>query len=142
MHITFSKLVKYVPEWRDNNKLPDAEQFYAMVSVMDVADLLFLLDHFSEAGLEGDVEVKDVDTKQLKPIMEACGHLLPKYVVLTNLTNIVPGGLEDITIEDVVLYPYFLNLSAELLMKLAEQSSPNDDDEGNLNAPPVSETAL
>lgn len=139
MQITFSKTITYVPEWRDNDELPEDEQFQAELSVMDVADLLFLLDHFSEAGLEGEVEVADVETKQLKPILEACGHLLPKYVVLSNLINTETET--PITIEEVVNFPYFLNLSSELLMKLAEQSAPNDGDEGNSNAPPDSEQA-
>lgn len=135
MKITFSKVQKYVPEWRDNDKSEDP--FHALVTIMNVEDLLLLLDHFSEAGIEGELTVDDVDTSQLKPVLEACGHLLPKYVELVNLTNDEDG--EAITIQDVVEYPFFLNLSAELLMKLADQSSPNDADEGNLNAPPVSE---
>jgi len=138
MKITFSKTSTYVPEWRDNNLLDPSEQCSTVLSIMDVGDLLFLLDHFSEAGVEGEVEVADVDTAQLKPILEACGHLLPKYVVLNNLTD-QDGTV--ISIEDIVKYPFFLNLSAELLMKLAEQSSPNDDDEGNSSAPPDSEPA-
>ncbi len=138
MDIDFSIKVTYTPEWRNNQELPEGKQCKAELSVLDVADLLFLLDHFSEAGVEGESEVSDIGADQLKPILEACGHLLPKYVTLSNLHNKVTGV--DITIEEVVKYPFFLNLSAELLMKLAEQSSPNDDDEKNLNAPSDGET--
>ncbi len=137
MKITFSKTVTYTPEWRNNNASDDP--FTAELSLMNVEDLLFLLDHFSEAGVEGETEVADVGVDQLKPILEACGHLLPKYVTITNLLNAETHS--PITISEVVEFPFFLNLSAELLMKLAEQSSPNDDDEKNLNAPSDGETS-
>ena len=138
MQISFSKIVAYTPEWRDNDKLPEAEQCSASLTLLDVEDLMFLLDAFSEAGIEGEVEQADLGTEQLKPIIKTNGHLLPKYVKISNLKNKVTGG-EEITIEDIVKYPYFLNLAAELLMKLAEASSPSDDDVGNSNAPLASE---
>lgn len=135
MQIAFSKVQTYVPEWRGNDKLPEAEQFSTQMTLMNVSDLMFLLDAFSEIGISGEVETIDLDTKQLKPIIESNGHLLPQYITISNLKNSETG--EEINIQDVVEFPFFLNLAAELLMKLADLSSPSDDDVGNLKAPLV-----
>lgn len=137
MQISFSKTQVYTPEWRGNNKLAEGERFTASLTLLNVEDLMFLLDAFSEAGIEGEVEQSSLDTDQLKPIIKSNGHLLPKYITVNNLKN--SEGGEDLTINDVVEYPFFLNLAAELLMKLAEVSSPSDDDVGNSDAPPASE---
>lgn len=137
MQIDFSLDHEYTPEWRDNDKLPEAEQFSTTLTILDVADLMFLLDTFSEAGIEGEVDAVTLDVDQLKPIIKSTGHLLPKYVTVTNLRK--KAGGDELDINVVVKYPYFLALAAELLMKLAEVSSPNEDDVGNSNAPPASE---
>jgi len=138
MQISFSRQETYVPEWKGNKDLPEAEQFTVDLTLLTVEDLLFLLDAFSEAGIEGQVEV-DLGLKELKPIVKTNGHLLPKYVIINNLRN--EAGVE-ITINDVVEFPYFLSLAAELLMKLADASNPSDDDTKNSNALPVSEPTL
>ncbi len=140
MQIEFSLDHPYTPEWRGNDKLPEAEQFTATLSIMDVADLMFLLDTFSEAGIEGQVEQDELSTEQLKPILKSVGHLLPTYVKIINLRNKKTGT--EITVEEIVKYPYFLPLASELLMRLAEVSSPSEDDTGNSNAPLASEPAL
>jgi len=137
MQISFSHEHVYTPEWRGNVKLPEGERFTVTLKVMNVENLMFLLDAFSEAGIEGDVELDELKTDQLKPIIKTVGHLLPIYASINNLKNSDTGT--DIVIADVVEYPYFLNLAAELLMRLAEVSTPNDDDVGNSNAPLDSE---
>lgn len=137
MQIDFSLDHEYTPEWRGNDKLPEAEQFGATLTILDVEDLMFLLDAFAEAGIEGEVEATELTGDQLKPIIKSNGHLLPKYVTVSNLRR--KAGGEELTIADVVKYPYFLALAAELLMRLAEVSSPDDEDVGNSDAPPASE---
>ncbi len=137
MQISFSREQSYTPEWRGNDKLPEAEQFTATLTLLNVEDLMFLLDAFSEAGIGGEVEQSDLAVDQLKPILKSNGHLLPTYVKVSNLKNSATG--DEINIEQIVEFPFFLNLAAELLMKLAEVSSPSDDDVGNSNALPVSE---
>ena len=139
MDISFSQEQKYAPEWRGNDTLPAEQRFSVNLTVLNVGDLLYLLDAFNEAGIEGEVDQTTLGTDQLKPIIKSCGHLLPKYATVTNLRNAETGT--DITINDVVEFPYFLNLAAELLMKLAEVSSPSDEDAKNSDAPPVSEPA-
>jgi len=133
MQISFSKTKMYTPEWRGNDKLVEGERFTASLTLLNVEDLMFLLDAFSEAGIEGEVDQSKLDTDQLKPIIKSNGNLLPKYVKVNNLKNSDDGS--DIDIEAVVEYPFFLNLAAELLMKLAEISSPSDEEVGNSNAP-------
>lgn len=139
MQISFSHTHNYVPEWRGNNTLPAGEQFSVTLTVMNVSNLMFLIDSFSEAGIDGKVEVGDFGSDQLKPLVEKIGHLLPEHAEVVNLKN--SETATDITIKEVVEYPYFLNLSVELLMKLSELSTPNDDDVGNSNAPPDSEAS-
>lgn len=140
MQISFSREHVYAPEWNENDKLPEAEQFTAILKILDVGDLLFLLDAFSNAGVEGKVEVSDVGTAQLRPILETVGHLLPKYVTIRNLRN--KESDTDIDIGNIVEFPYFMSLSVELLMKLAEVSTPSETDEKNLREPSDSEPAL
>jgi len=137
MQIAFSIDHPYTPEWRGNNELPEAERFTATLSTMTVSDLMLLLDGFSEAGVEGTVEVTSIGTEQMKPIIAQLGTLLPKYVKIHNLNRAEDGT--SVTVDDVIKFPYFLNLSVELLMKLAEISTPQDDDVGNSNAPLDSE---
>ncbi len=139
MQISFSREHVYVPEWNGNNKLDPAEQFTAVLKILDVGDLLFLLDAFSKAGVEGKVEVSDVGTAELRPILETVGHLLPKYVTIKNLRN--KESETDIDIAQVVEFPFFMSLSVELLMKLAEVSTPSETDEKNLSEPSDSEPA-
>jgi hypothetical protein len=140
MQISFSREHVYAPEWNGNNNLDPAEQFTATLKILDVGDLLFLLDAFSNAGVEGKVEVSDVGTAQLRPILETVGHLLPKYATIKNLRN--KESETDIDIAQIVEFPYFMSLSVELLMKLAEVSTPSETDEKNLSEPSVSEPAL
>lgn len=137
MQIDFSLDHPYTPEWRGNDKLPEAEQMSATLTILNVDDLMFLMDAFSEAGIEGEVETADLSGEQLKPIIKSNGHLLPKYVKIHNLRK--SSGGEELTVADIVTYPYFLALAAEILMRLAEVSSPDQDDVGNSNAPPASE---
>lgn len=137
MQISFSKTQTYTPEWRGNDKLKEGERFTASLNLLNVEDLMFLLDAFSEAGIEGEVEQTALDVEQLKPIIKSNGHLLPKYVTVHNLKN--TDDNTEIDIAAVVEYPFFLNLAAELLMKLAEVSSPSDEDSKNSDAPPASE---
>lgn len=137
MQISFSTEHVYVPEWRGNDKLPAGEQFSTTLKILNVEDLMFLLDAFAEAGIEGEVEAETLGSEQIKPILKSNGHLLPKYVVISNLKNSITST--ELTIAEIVEFPFFLNLAAELLMKLAEVSSPSDEDTGNLNAPPVLE---
>ena len=140
MQISFSREHVYAPEWNGNNDLPEAEQFTATLKILDVGDLLVLLDAFSKAGVEVKVEVNDVGTNELRPILETVGHLLPKYVTVKNLRN--KESDIDIDVAQIVEFPYFMSLSVELLMKLAEVSTPSETDEKNLSEPSVSEPAL
>jgi hypothetical protein len=137
MQISFSVDHPYTPEWRGNNELPEGERFTATLSTLTVGDLMVLLDGFTAAGVEGTTEVSDIGPDQIKPILSQAGSLLPKYVKLHNLNRSDDGS--EVTIANVVEFPYFLNLSVELLMKLAEISTPQDDDVGNSNAPLDSE---
>ena len=140
MQISFSREHVYVPIWNNNNKLPEGEQFSATLKILDIGDLLFLLDSFNEAGVQGTVEVTAVGVSQLRPILKTVGHLLPKYVTIKNLRN--KESNIDVDIAQIVEFPYFMSLSVELLMKLAEVSTPSETDEKNLSEPSVSEQAL
>lgn len=137
MQISFSKTQTYTPEWRGNDKLVEGERFTVTMTLLNVGDLMVLLDAFSAAGIEGEVDQDTLSTAQLKPIIESNGNLLPKYIKVNNLKNSDDGS--EIDIQAVVEYPFFLNLAAELLMKLAEISSPSDEDSGNSDAPPASD---
>lgn len=125
MKITFSDTVPYVPSWRGNDKLPDKEQIKCELKVLDMGSLLNLVDAFSKAGIQGEVDT-NADAAALRPVLEQFGSLVPQHVV--SFKGLFDDAGKAITIEQVIEYPVFLNLSLELLMKLAEISSPSEED--------------
>ena len=128
MKIGFSKEVKYSPEWRDNDT--SSHPFTATMTVVSMETLITLMDTFKSAGIEPGDEVheEDVDVDTLRKMLDTCGDLLPEHVKLSGL---IGDGDIEITIQDVVEYGEFVGLAGELLGKLAEISSPNEDDAGN-----------
>lgn len=135
MKTDFSKSHDYTPDWNGNQDLPEDEQIKSVLDVLDMDALMALLDAFTEVGLEGEVDTDTVDASKIKPVLEQFGDLLPKHV--SSLTGLFGKAGEALTIEDVVKYPKFLNLSLEFLMELSRISSPTDDDTKNSNEPSV-----
>lgn len=133
MKIEFSTSVPYTPSWKGNDKLPEAERISCELKVLNMGSLLSLVDAFSAAGLEGEVDTDHVKGEKIEKILGQFSHLIPEYV--ENFKGLYNSAGEAITISQVTEYPVFLNLGLELLMKLAEISSPKDDDEGNSNEP-------
>lgn len=128
MKVNFSQKVKYIPTWRGNDKLPEAEQITAELTVLSMGSLMEVLDAFTRAGLGGKVNPEELSSEQVKPVLEQFGDLLPKHIVISNLTD---NDGAPLSIDQVVGYPFFLNLSMELLMKLTDISSPTDEDAKN-----------
>jgi len=133
MKVSFSRLVSYTPEWNDNAEAPEAEQVKVKLKPLEVADLIVLMDSMSAAG-GGQVDPESLtamadpnNLDQMKHLLEACGEMIPKYCVIE--------GLEDeagpVTAEDLVKFPFYMELSAELLGKLAEISMPTEVEEKN-----------
>lgn len=128
MKVAFSKTVSYVPAWRGNDKLPENEQVKCVLQVLELNELLSLVDSFNQAGLEGQVDTDAVDIGTMKPIVAEFAHLLPARADIKGLFD--QSGAA-VPVDDIVKYPVFLNLALEILMKLAEISSPNEDDTKN-----------
>jgi hypothetical protein len=132
MRVQFSKCVAYVPDWNDNKALPEAERVTTKLNVLAMGDLLLLMDTFQKQGIEGKVDSDSLASVNLSPILNQVGTLVPKYCQISGLS------WEDgspVSADDVASVPNFLHLAAELLMKLAEISTPSEADEKNLNAP-------
>lgn len=128
MKVTFSKTVPYTPTWRGNTELPEEEQVKCVLQVLELNELLSLVDSFNQAGLEGEVDTDSVDLGTMKPIVTEFAHLLPARA---EIKGVFDSAGEAVSVEDIVKYPVFLNLALEILMKLAEISSPNEDDVKN-----------
>lgn len=130
MRIAFSKSVKYVPEWNGNHEAPQDERYTATLQPTDLATLIDMMDTFQAMGVDtsGKVETDKIDASTVKAILNQFGATLPKFVELTGL---VDADDKPITVEDVVRYGPFMPLAMELLGKLAEISSPQQDDEKN-----------
>lgn len=129
MKIDFSSSVPYVPEWRGNQKLPPKEQVKCDLEVLQLGDLMSLVDAFSQAGLASNAKPEEIETGQMNPILDKFAVILPNHV--KNLKGLYDASGKAVAVEDIIKYPVFLNLGVELLMKLAEISSPSDDDEKN-----------
>jgi hypothetical protein len=123
MKYAFSRSVKFVPTWNENEKLPEKDQVSFMLKPLELEDLFLLMD----ATQSGDGSQAG-NLQRVKGVVVNVGHLLPKYATMSGLTD--PDG-SDITIADLVVYPTFLNLASEVLMKLANISMPSEATSGN-----------
>lgn len=133
MKIEFSTIIPYTPTWKGNDQLPENERITCKLKVLEMGALLSLVDAFSAAGLEGQVDTEKVKGDKIEKVLGQFGSLIPQHV--EDFTGLYNASGEAISVDDVVKYPVFLNLGLELLMKLAEISSPKDDDEGNSKKP-------
>jgi hypothetical protein len=122
LKIEFSRTREYTPEYNGNKELPENEQLKAQIKVMTLNDLLDLGDTFKQADFEqGDL--KDMRIDQMKVLVNGAGKYVPKYVTLQ--------GNDGFDLSDVVQYPQFLQLAAELLFSLLTFSQPTGTDVKN-----------
>jgi len=132
MKVSFSKSVEYTPTFAGNDKLPAKQQMKAQVSPCELGDLFSIIEVFQSLGLEdpagGDIDTSKLSSSQMKGLPEMCAKVLPSTCKISNLTD---GDGNDLTVEDVVKYPFFLPLAMELVGMVAHISSPSDEDEGN-----------
>lgn len=128
----FSRAVKFIPEWSGNRELPQNEQVTALITPLKVDELLGLMDALGSAKIADGVATI-TETTDLTKVVQQCGHLLPKHVTLSNLED--ADG--PVSIDDVVAYPAYLGLAAELIMQCAAVSMPGESAEGNSAKPPV-----
>lgn len=124
MKIKFSKTVNYIPTWRGNAELAPADQIRVELNVLQFNDLLQIMEEFQKKGADGKPDARAVSALAM--------NLLPRYATIYNL-NDDNGAM---TIEMIVQYPSFMDLSTELLGKLSEISMPGDKDEKNLVTQP------
>jgi hypothetical protein len=122
MKIEFSRSREYVPEFNGNKELPEEEQLKATISVMRLSDLLDLGDTFKEADFE-EGDMKNMTLDQMKVLVKGAGQYVPKYVKLS--------GNDGFALDDVVQFPQFLSLAAELLFTLLSYSQPTTADVKN-----------
>lgn len=118
MKIKFSKSVTFIPSWRKNNELPAEEQVSVILKPMKVTHLLDLLDAYG-----GRAEGDKVEAKVVAKIVDAVGDCLPEYVEVHNLHNEESG---PVSIAEMIEYPYYLDLVAEITMQLASISMPSE----------------
>jgi hypothetical protein len=128
----FSRAVSFIPEWQNNRGLAPNDQIKTLITPLKVAELLDLMDALGGAKITTDAAAL-ADNTDLTKVVQQCGHLLPKHITLS--------GLEDddgaVSIEDVVMYPAYLGLAAELIMQCAAVSMPSESAEGNSAKPPA-----
>lgn len=127
----FSRSVRYVPEWNDNHKLAVDQQMVAQIKPLKVDNLIRLVDALG--GVKSVADPSALQTTDLSKVVVECGDILPAHVTLS--------GLEDedgpVPIEDIIQYPVYIGLAAELLMRCASVSMPSESAEGNSGKPPA-----
>lgn len=137
MKVQFSREVMYYPEWNGNLDLPENERVLVKLHPLKMGDLVSLMDVLQEASI-GTVDPQSLtaldgrDVGELKQLVEACGDLIPKYAVVENLEDDTGPVNQD----TLVNFPYFMELSAEILAKLAEVSMPTEVEEKNSEPQP------
>lgn len=122
MKANFSLTKRYVPKFKDNDKLDGANQLVAVLKMPEVQDVFTILDRLSNMGFKAG-ESDKVDTTQAASIAKESEAYVIKYVTLENA--------EDFTIADVVKYSPFFPLATELLFALVEFAQPSEDDTKN-----------
>ena len=128
MKANFSLEQRYVPKWKDNDKLAPDQQLVAKLKMPTVQDVFSILERFAANGVSGKIDTDAPDAlalgmKRSTAIASEVGTYLPKYVELVNA--------EDFKIEDVIQYPPFFDLAVELLFALVSFAQPNEADEKN-----------
>lgn len=134
MKVKFSKSVRFEPTFGGNLNLKPEERFAAELSVLTTGDLLNVMDAFQSSGIEGTVDTDKIDVTAMRALLKLVPELLPRYVAVSNFQS--EDG-KDITIKDIVESSVFLPLQVELLLQLSVISTPTDQSEKNLNAPPA-----
>lgn len=134
MKVSFSREVAYTPTWKGNNELPEEEQCKATLKPLEMEDLIKLMDSLQSASggsVDPEALVATEGTQQIaqvKELISACGHLIPKYTKIEGLSD--ESG--TVTSDDIVKFPYYMELTAELLTELGSISMPNEVEEKNL----------
>lgn len=138
MKVSFSREVSYIPTWNGNDKLPKEEQITVLLKPLHTGDLITLMDTMqSSTGGKVDQEsltaLGENNVNQLAELIDACGNLIPKHCTINNLED----ETGPVTAENIVQFPYYMELSAELLAQLGDISMPNEVEEGNSEPQPV-----
>jgi hypothetical protein len=127
----FSRVTNFTPTWNGNDTLPDADQLKTVIKPLVNDDLLLLMDALG--SMKPQQPGVPTDAADLAKIVKEAGHILPKYVEVSNLED--DNG--PVTVVDITTYPTYLGLATELLMKCAEVSMPSENAEKNSAQPPV-----
>lgn len=138
MEVKFSKKVPYTPVYNNNRELEKKKQIKTFIQPLTMDDLLTLMDAIQtveDKGAEGGIDKTTImeNMEGFKELVEQVGEFLPKYCEVNNLTS--EDG-EVFTVEDVIKYPYFLELASELLTEMATVSMPDEEEIKNSQTPP------
>lgn len=125
MKVSFSLVTTYIPEWNGNSELPEDEQITVALKTLESMDMLELADALERQSIDGEVDSTKMSAKDIKALLKETGRLLPNYATVKGLEGL--DGLQ-VSIEQVVTYPDFMELAVELLMELANISQPDEDD--------------
>jgi hypothetical protein len=132
MKVEFSRAVPYIPEWNGNRDLPKSEQFSTILKPLEMEDLMQVVDAISKArsklGDLSDIQgAMTEDTSTIKSMVSEVGHLIPKYVEVNDLQD----QTGEVTVQDIVKFPFYFGLSGELVAQLSEISMPNEEEVKN-----------
>jgi hypothetical protein len=133
MKVKFSKTIRYTPEWNDNHLLDLGNQITFDLSPMDTNDILIMMDAFQEmtqsgAMKDGKIALDVGNIGSMKVLVERTGDFISKY---TKVHNLFDSDDSPVTAEDIVKFPFYMELSAEVLAQLAVVSMPSEEDEKN-----------
>lgn len=123
MKANFSLTQTFVPSFNGNKDLPESAQLTATLKMPTVQDVFAILDAIQSSGVSQKADSDKLTMKQAAAIAKEAGSYIPKYVELK--------GNEDFSIDEVIQYPPFFALAAELLFALVQFAQPNETDVKN-----------
>jgi hypothetical protein len=137
MKLKFSKNVLFIPAWEGNLELHPSEQISMRLKPVEFEDLMLIMDAmggskvmeaYKEDGVDGAQKMLDATA-----LLKAVKGIIPKYT--SELTNL-NGEEGPLTINDIVVYPNFMGLAIEIIMKLTNISMSSEETEKNSEGQP------
>jgi len=134
MKIEFSRTVPFTPEFHKNRELAEVDQIKTKLKVLSLHELAFVGEVIKKLGLDKDKGgMGEVSSAQMKEISKELSDILNGHVELS--------GLEDksgpVSLAELPSLAPYIPLALEIIIELANISSPGELDTKNSKAPPV-----
>lgn len=123
MKVKFSTDTSFIPSWKGNKELSEADRVTVRLKALNTQNLLIVLD-----AIQGE-DGKAGRTHQLV----ALADVLKEHATIVNLTD-DDGPVDMVRALNI---PFYMGLIGEIVTELANASMPNEDDSKNSETQPA-----